>query len=244
MDVEVQKLLSSKYLYIAIASLAIWIMLPSKISFIIWLCVVGFLGFWIGYYSKDEHVSISMERTIPEIFAQIQTEALENSKKDEHKFSKPVQKALNFFTDRLTQSFITIWFKNLNKSGSKEFEKCIHSVIMQAAHNFVKYAGIRILDITTLVTFGFTNAFIVHVREYRKYEDLKCSIEEFLNRKEIRESSKYQFNDQPSEVAYLFNHAGLMLDRLLPKAESSSILVHALLKEILASQVLHNIIMV
>lgn len=247
MDVDVKKHLRSKYTIAIITLIIPWLVLPSFTTKVLWLVLAAGIGFLVGFLSKDDQIHVDMELDFKSLLQKIEDGKLlelDGKKKDESKFSKPVQKALNYFVERLTKAFISQWYANLNKSGSKEFEKCIYSVIMQASHNLVKYAGIRILDVTTLITFGFTNAFIVHVREYRRFEESKLSVEQFLKLPEIMESSKYEFGNVSSEVVYLQNHASLLLDRLLPKAESGSILVHSLLKEIVASQILWNIVQV
>lgn len=233
--------------HIILASCVLFILLPIKIYIVIFILgiIVGFSWF----IPLDQHESSALKAIKQRYDDLLQRTPIDKSDQETIKptaskgftLTKRIDSAMNKLLDKLVESVIDPWYMPQNKSGQKEFQSCVRSSIDVALVNLVRTIRSLEKDAMTLYLYGLTNALIVHMQEYKLFESLsneqRLSSSEFLASPQAR---RVFFGSTPMEVNHLKQIVSVILRRLFPKQESTSIILTSLLKEVLASGALWN----
>jgi sorting nexin-14 len=146
---------------------------------------------------------------------------------------------LDALLDDIITEIVNPWFVPLCKSGENEFQSCVRSTINAAVMNLIKFGSAINNDTTTLLIYGVTNALIVHMEEYRRFETSKLPLDRFVMSHRSRRTHHKNYSE---ELEHLRQVAGLLLKKLAPKQESRSILLNSLMKEIISGNALAGLI--
>ena len=89
-----------------------------------------------------------------------------------HEVTISISPAINQYLDSIlslfVRDFITYWYQGLNGSGNDDFERQVRYTLNVVVMNFVEYGrsisnGSKNLELSSLITYGFANALIVHM---------------------------------------------------------------------------------
>jgi len=148
-----------------------------------------------------------------------------------------IDAALDTLLDRLVCSLIDPWYMNQNKSGQRDFQSCVRTtldVALASLRGIVRDLG---KDSMTLFLYGLTNALNVHMQEFKAFCREDVSSSEFLSSpKALRTFCP----TMQAEVGHFRQIVSVLLRKLLPRQESQSIVLVALLKEVIGSGALWN----
>lgn len=153
--------------------------------------------------------------------------------------SPDIDAELNSLLEAIIKDVINAWYVPLCKSGEDDFQACVRSTINAAIMNLIRFASSRNKDTITLMLYGITNALIVHMEEYRLFEEAKGPMDKFLDSGLGRRTYMRSYCQ---ELDHLRQVAGLLLKKLLPKQESRSILLNSLLREVISGNALVGLI--
>lgn len=153
--------------------------------------------------------------------------------------SPAIDEELDILLEDILKEIVNTWYVPLCKSAESEFQSCVRSTINAAIMNLVKFGSSRNKDMITLMLYGITNALIVHMEEYRGFEASKVPLDHFIASGASRRTHHRTYMD---ELEHLRQIAGLLLKKLLPRQESRSILLNALLKELISGNALAGMI--
>lgn len=161
--------------------------------------------------------------------------------------SDTVDGRLDIVLDRLVESIISPWFGQLNRSRNREFYTCVRISINAAIQNLLGILSSQpTKDTLTVMLFGLTKALQLHLQEFRHFERILAggtgicdSAEDFLTGPH---SHRPFFRTAQEEAEHLKQVSALLLKRLLPRQESRSINLNALLREVIGGNVLWGIL--
>ncbi|KAK9763742.1 phosphatidylinositol binding [Basidiobolus ranarum] len=145
--------------------------------------------------------------------------------------SLQIDSSLNRLFDYIVRDFVRYWFEPLNLSKSPEFESRVRESLSITASNFSLYARRDNVDLSLLLIYALANTLIVHVREYRQFEASALPLDKYLS-----ENPQSPFNqsyyDNLSQMTQLQKLSKILLTKLLPKQDTLSPCLMALLTEI------------
>ncbi|KAJ3093138.1 sorting nexin 13 [Quaeritorhiza haematococci] len=144
-----------------------------------------------------------------------------------------IEESMGRLLDYIVRDFINNWYNGLNHSGSPEFPATVRTSLRLA----IVQSGIeaRRTNLTAAVLPIF-RTLILHVREYRYYESLGCSLDEYI--RQHPQSSYGHHLKKETTYAHLRNLSTLIVQSVLPKVDKQSPLVFSFCREIMATSVL------
>eukprot|EP01135_Chromosphaera_perkinsii_P000564 Nk52_evm26s123 gene=Nk52_evmTU26s123 len=142
---------------------------------------------------------------------------------------------LNKFLEHFMNDFIFYWFSSF--SDDEEFPTQVRLCLSTVVMNFTSYLKTSSLDLISLLIFRAFHTFIVHLREYRKLEYSRLSIDEYLNGKGSH-YLHFAAVSKENELVYLRQVSELLIMKLVPESELKAKLVKPILRELLACQLL------
>ena len=225
--------------YFLIGGLVLIIVAPIKIH--IWLFLLGLI---IGYIASAPLVENGPNSKKESTLLNLILAPLKVREKTEREFARlsispAIDAELDFFLNSLLREVIDFWYVPLCLSGELDFQSCVRSTINAAIMNLIKFASSGSKDTITLILYGITNALIVHMEEFRLFEESRLPLDRFLASGRTRRVHHRTFSEDLEHVRQVI---ALLLKKLLPRNESRSILVNSLLREIISSSLLAGII--
>jgi len=222
-------------IYFLISGLALMIVIPIRIH--LWLFLVGLIVGYIvsaplaesGPKSKKESTLLNL------ILAPLKVREKTEREYAKLSISPAIDAELDFFLDSLLKEVIDNWYVPLCLSGEPDFQSCVRSTINAAIMNLIKCASSGNKDTVTLIIYGITNALIVHMEEFRLFEESRLPLDRFLASGRTRRVHHRNFSEDLEHIRQVI---ALLLKKLLPRNESRSILVNSLLREIISSSLL------
>lgn len=138
-----------KYGFLVVLFLAVWLSSPLRIE--IFLIIFGFV---VGFFSKNTNLPELKLGDIP----QFPKKAIKSTYSQ---LPPQIRKSLNRLMDRVISQFIDSWYVQINKSESNDLQVAVRSCMQRVFCNLKKY--FEGTDLPTLCTYGFTNAWIIHL---------------------------------------------------------------------------------
>lgn len=218
------------------------ILLPVKLY--AFLIAIGFLLGYSAFISvdQDSHTLKIFREKYDSYEKQVSgkrmnTETMNETPKSKLSITPKIDRKLDAMLDRLVKSVIDPWYLPQNKSGQREFQSCVRTSIDAAVMTLIKTIHELQHDSLTLFIYGLTNALVIHMQEFKHFEKSSGKSADFLA-SDI--SRRPYYGSIQKEVEHLKQIVSVLLKKLLPKQESKSIIVTSLMKEILASGALWN----
>lgn len=229
--------------YTILAIIPLLLLLPLR-----WPVICFGIGIILGYIIGVPSLRVAeegplfpnwMEGLRQAILSPLRIKSKEHYEYAKLNISPAVDAELDGLLNALLTEVIDAWFVPLCMSGERDFQSCLRSVINASIMNFLRYGQAISSDTLTLIMYGLTNATIVHMEEFRAFEESRLPLDRFLKSGKTIRKHHQMFLDQLGHVKQII---ALLLRRLLPKQESRSILVNALLKEVLSGNLLVGMI--
>lgn len=204
-----------------------------------------FLGVMLGYiYIIPEAIirpkSSSEESFLDLLFSNVKySEKFDKSTSYKLNISPMIDSVLDSLLDDVLVELINPWYVPLCRSGENEFQSCVRSTVNASIMNLLKFGATINNDTVTLLIYGITNALIVHMEEFRRFETSQLPLDRFIASERTRRAYHKNYSD---ELDHLRQISGLLLKKLLPKHESRSILLNSMLKEIISGNAFAGLI--
>ncbi len=224
-----------------IALCAIFLILPIKL-YLVLVCT----GFLLGLLAsvRDDIMSNAPYQQFKKDYQVRMTSIIFEDKSSpeyaraELSVSRKIHSVLDSFLDRLVNSLIDHWFMPQNKSGQKEFQACVRCTLDQSLLSLRDLISKLSKDSVTLFLYGITNALLVHIQEFKLLAKSGLEDKEFLASPVTKR--KHLIHMQ-AEAIHFRQLTAIALKRLLPKYEASSIVVNSLLKDLISSGAIWNL---
>ncbi|KAG2177712.1 hypothetical protein INT44_008226 [Umbelopsis vinacea] len=200
-----------------------------------------FAGAFTAYLPRHQSINANVYMDIkPKRNIEIQPRSKKTENATELHLSDPT------LTEKTTQlinytlrDFVSIWWGPMNFYGNKEFEDEIRVTInatVEALERSIQAHDSN--DLLLAMLYGVANSLIIHMREYREFEDSQLDLHEFTRRNPSSPFSQLLSRDeqhqQLRELGYSF------IQKMVPKEDLTSPIVAAFFKEVFASYALES----
>ncbi|KAH8552767.1 PXA domain-containing protein [Umbelopsis sp. PMI_123] len=139
------------------------------------------------------------------------------------------------------RDFISLWWGPMNFYKNREFEDEIRITINATVETFERSIQAHDSnDLLLAMLYGVANSLIIHMREYREFEDSQLDLHEFTRRNPsspfAQLLSRDEQHQQLRELGYSF------IQKMVPKEDLASPIIASFFKEVFASYALESIL--
>ncbi|KAI9333424.1 PXA domain-containing protein [Obelidium mucronatum] len=227
---------------------AVVVLFSPRLVLIACLVLAGFLagvvlGGGISLSLEDQAAVRSDMDLIEEKLAKIELVSLESARKDETDerplppVPQKIESSLNRLISLIIRDFILSWYSAINYSKSDEFATSIDSALH---HGLITFGFAASKTKVVNAVSPITQTLIRHIYEYRDFEASSLPLEVYLERNP--QSSFHKYADSRESNKFLRRISAHIVMSIMPKADRESPVVFSLLREIVGTSVLGNLV--
>ncbi|KAI8136750.1 PXA domain-containing protein [Fennellomyces sp. T-0311] len=158
-----------------------------------------------------------------------------------HLFYPPLTTIVEQLINYFYRDFVITWWDPLNPEHNPEFERVVRTRLNGSVHRVEKILLKQERnDLVMATLYGVANVLIIHMRECRNFESSDLSLEGYIDANQ--QSPFAQLMSMDEQHHQMRSLSTTILKRILPPADTDSVVVMSMLRELLATHLFGNIL--